>query len=1059
MQSPSLESVNSQARHEIVRAGAGAGKTYTLTHRVMDIAEEHLRLHNKLPRLIVTTFTRKATQELRERLMLLALEEKPHLVDFVTSRSFLVVSTIHGVMDLYLKRYGANICIDPSYKIIGGADAGKLARQALRQVLLGDEATGDLLEVFQFNRLVALCRRLDSLWAERPDAGPFRLAEIESLFKLRAQEIAKNLKESAEIIRGESNKADWLAMADDYDRLAALLESGDWPKTRLPFLAALDNMKTARKSAKGQMVISVETEEITRHARESAKELKDVLYDPEAWALFSERFETIEAVAKRFSELFRKAKLDAGLLEISDLEYQAMACIRSHPATVEAFWKEWDHWLIDEYQDTSPFQVELLRQLSGESPSFVVGDPQQSIYLFRGARSEVFREKEDEIVSSGGKQRLLSVNRRSKPELLLFLNDFFTRFEPPFQPMEPFLKEGEAIDPSRCVATFYIADSEESAKASEEVEEAEAAPADEEEQGSQEMLAIVAHVQGLIDNGAKPEDICVLARTNKVLAEVATILADYRLPTHVHAAAGFFDRRETLDALALLRFLVNPHDNVNTVELVRSSWFKIPDRVLATFTRPRPESVWEKLTAEPSMADELEAVARLNRLLQETAVSGLSETFKRGLIEAGFLDLSHRHDVSGRRESNIWKLLWRLQQEECKPGFNALAFISGSYSDLKLDEAGGEGDAVAAVEPDRINLMTVHASKGLEFRHVILPRMDQKPNLTMSEEFTFDEVNGRWALRVPYGEDKEFAGSLPEALWLEKFRAHELEEHARVLYVALTRAVESIFMSWTPSVQRNSWADMVRLDLAPGVHQGESFTYQVTGGDILPRQAVTEEQQAIIPRAKWQEPKALEGPLQIQEGTENRKQMSVSQMLDRKAGLHFVAGTDRQVTQLLKVASEGSAVHRLMELLKYPSRDRLGMLVKKWFPHQEDKVLGGIEFVRGCQAPPLMEIIGNGEVEWGFAIVEDGLVIEGQVDLWGRTDAGEAWIIDYKTGNPENRGKAFEQMGLYALALRKSGLLDPGEPLRLAAVYPFAEQIYIQGEPSRAQIRARFGLE
>src|SRR3712207_2438262 len=113
---------------EIVRAGAGAGKTYTLTHRVMDIADEMLRLEKRFPRVIVTTFTRKATQELRERLMLLALNEKPHLVDFVNSRSHLVVSTIHGIMDLYLKRYGANVCVDPGYTVISGQQATKLTR-------------------------------------------------------------------------------------------------------------------------------------------------------------------------------------------------------------------------------------------------------------------------------------------------------------------------------------------------------------------------------------------------------------------------------------------------------------------------------------------------------------------------------------------------------------------------------------------------------------------------------------------------------------------------------------------------------------------------------------------------------------------------------------------------------------------------------------------------------------------------------------------------------------------------------------------------------------------
>ena len=144
-----------------------------------------------------------------------------------------------------------------------------------------------------------------------------------------------------------------------------------------------------------------------------------------------------------------------------------------------------------------------------------------------------------------------------------------------------------------------------------------------------------------------------------------------------------------------------------------------------------------------------------------------------------------------------------------------------------------------------------------------------------------------------------------------------------------------------------------------------------------------------------------------------------------------------------------------MEILKYPSQEKIGVLVKKWFPHQGAKVLKSIDFVRELAEPPLMAIIESGEVEWGFAMMERGVLIEGAVDLWGRAPDGTYWIIDYKTGNPLNRPKAFEQMALYSLALRKSGLLEAGARLRLAAVYPFTEQVFIEDEPAPDVIQAQ----
>lgn len=1028
------------AGDEIVRAGAGAGKTYTLTHRVMDLADAFSSRSGKLPRVVVTTFTRKATQELRERLMLLALEERPKLVDFVNSRAHLVVSTIHGIMDLYLKRYGAHINVDPSYQVIESAAALKMARQTLRQLTLSEGGRGELLETFSFNTLVTLVRRIDNVMAEFPESRPFALEDFEALFRRRAERVTLHLRDVAGRILQETDKPNWIEFADCCKRMAKIL-GGGWRENRAQFVALREAMPVVRKNSKGAQPVSEITMDLAKDARELAGELLEPVFDPAAWQLFAARYAELEALARDFSREFRNNKISLGKLEISDLEQLAMKCLREHPESAAAFAAEWDFWLVDEYQDTSPFQVELLRHLAGDRPNFIVGDPQQSIYLFRGARSEVFAERERSILTSGGERRLLSVNRRSRPELLLFFNDFFARLEPPFQPMEPFMKEGESLDSSRVVAKIFIG-SQLSAEGEDE-DEADR-PADDEI----EMDAIEAHIKALLAAGdAHPEDICVLARTNRVLTEVAERLNRAGLPTHVHAASGFFDRREIRDALALFKFLANPHDGFNTIELLRSPWFKVPDQALTSVTRRRPPSFWDALVEEARKgAPEFHAVGRLGELLAIAVQRSLSEAFAHGLVSAGFVDLAHLHDVSGRREANLWKLLARLQSEEKRAGFNPIAFVSGSRGDLKLEESQSEGDAVAAVEPNRINLMTVHASKGLEFKHVVLPRLAQKPRLTTSESFTFDEQAGRWATRVPFGEDQQMTASLPEVSWLEYFRGQELAEHARVLYVALTRASETVFLSWSGDVPRDSWASMVRLNLESGLHQGERYSYLVErhgderNGRASPAPPTGVRERGTV-RRRWLG-SAGAGPASV----------SVSDLLENAA--RKGSGERPDFVQVLKLASYGTAIHRLMELLKYPSRDRLERLIGKWFPGDESRVLDAVNFVRDSESPPLLEVIMNGEVEKGFVLNEGGLVIEGQIDLWGRTAAGEAWIIDYKSGSPAGREKAFKQMGLYALALRRSGWLRADEPLKLAAVYPFAQKIFVGKEPDLAEVRA-----
>src|ERR1700712_3645685 len=99
-----------QLNLEIVRAGAGAGKTTRLTRQVLDVVAEFLRTEKRFPHLVVTTFTRKATQELRERLMLEAVSHGDFaLLEYVSSKSHLSISTIHGVLSLFLSRFASHL--------------------------------------------------------------------------------------------------------------------------------------------------------------------------------------------------------------------------------------------------------------------------------------------------------------------------------------------------------------------------------------------------------------------------------------------------------------------------------------------------------------------------------------------------------------------------------------------------------------------------------------------------------------------------------------------------------------------------------------------------------------------------------------------------------------------------------------------------------------------------------------------------------------------------------------------------------------------------------------
>lgn len=1047
-------------RNEIVRAGAGAGKTYRLTHQVAGAALKYFAENQRWPHVVITTFTRKATQELRERLMLLALKEQPDLAEFVTSRSFLFVSTMHGVLDMYLKRYGGAMGLDPSYKILNEYQAEKICKSILKKILFEQDRYD--FKDFSFGQLLGLCRSFNQKVYLHENVKVLNLDDFKFLFNEKLIGILDKIEKTGTQVRSETSKADWIAMCDALDKIKQDLHRDLWFTHRDLLVEQLNNITKGRTSAKAPPVCD-ETNELAAQTLKELKDLREDIYNPEIWQKLSLVYQEFAALAQEFSENLLAKKMADGVIEIHDLEILARLLMKRFPETATSFASQWNYWMIDEFQDTSPMQIEIMRDLIGDRPTFVVGDPQQSIYLFRGARSEVFQAKEDEYKNKGEALDFLQKNYRSHPSYLEFLNDFFASYECEFAPM---VAKGEA-DRKHLAATFLrlplVSD-----EGTESTSTKEAATAVEQRAKQmaraleRETLAIVSHVQKLLREGAHAGEICVLGRTNRALLEIAQILNQYGLSTHVHASSGFFDRREIQDLLAVLKFIVNPHDGFNLLQVLRSPWFRVDDSVLVQICNDRVKSkftgsLWkfvDKLDAHESLL----AVAHLRDVLKTRETKSISHILMDVVESYGFVDLAHLHDVSGRRESNIWKLLTQLAQEEKQVGFNYLSFISGTLKALSTEAGAEEGDAIAAVEPNRINLMTIHASKGLEFEHVILPRVHQAPRVTTFEDFTFHEERNLWAFRAPVGEDQEKVASLLEKRWLEKYADHERAEHHRVLYVAMTRAVQSIFVSWVNSVETDSWAHGLGIDLELGEHCEKNYRYLVlenfeapvilrgdSGGEAsVDSGAQSSSQKSVVAGALSTSVREVFKALQSSSLTSR----SVTQIIegDGASGSVAVKKSATKIAERLRIANTGTLVHKLMELMKYPSREKLELLVAKWFPNREEEILEAIGYLQNFSSPSVLELIHAGEVEWGFAFIDQNgsekILIEGQVDLWGRDREGRLWIVDYKTGSDVHREKAFQQMQIYGRALRASKVAKAGETIHLLALYPFLQKSY-----------------
>jgi len=636
----------------ILRAGAGAGKTTTLTHLFLDYASSFKEKQNRFPHVVVTTFTRKATQELKERLLKLALERnRSDLFQYVSNKSHVQISTIHGVLSLFLGRHGNKMGLTSDFKLLSALQERNLRKKTLRRLIFSNPDYEALLENYSFFQLESVLQRYFENSFLYGEFHYIRLSEFEAVFREKLDDLERLRKEICANIISETAQAAWLKYAQGLQelRLGSQINKTDEALTTIKNFF-LDNPRRPSFLNKNPAV-SFETNQGLVSLVDDLKELVD---SPEWTLAYWQKHENanllFEKLAQEYCRQIFYEKVQSGSISMTDLEIFSLKLIRDYPEVSSSFASEWDYWMIDEYQDTSPLQVALLKSLVGASKSFIVGDPQQSIYLFRGARSEVFQEKIEDLRKTGGDVQEKLINYRSTPRLLYFINNYFSRLSAEFSTMQvaPNREEGPLDCP---VAQIRIVKNQETLSGL-----------------SEETLAGLHRIQELLAAGVSAEKICVLSRTRESLEKLAKAAEAYGISVQIHVAGGFYNRPEVRDSLALLKFLINPHDNLNFLSCLRSPWVNMPDQEILSYCHSGRHSFWSQALRQVLESNDRHPIVLLKKYLQMCQEAGYGLVLRRMLVDLGVFDYAEKLDPTGRREANIWKLVSSLFEYERTSG-------------------------------------------------------------------------------------------------------------------------------------------------------------------------------------------------------------------------------------------------------------------------------------------------------------------------------------------------------------------------------------------------------
>ncbi len=842
-----------------VTAGAGTGKTRTLVARYLSLLLDDIPLRS----VVAITFTKKAAREMRNRVRQevrlyldegqLNDQERYRWQRIYEALDAARIGTIHSLCGELLRHHPAEANLDPRFEMLDEGIAALLQAASVESALAWAAADPQAVRLFADFGEWDLPQVLAQLLAQRLDIAAF--SRPDNVWALWQPHLIAPLRAFVENAAVQADFAELLALRAD-GTLARAGDAGDQLAEPLTELLRLWDEITAAQAADDWVALSTRLaplrgamKQVGRKENWAPVEPKPIIkalqtcYDENLKALVGDGLdlaldrEMATAILPELLRLYDQAlatytrlKEERRALDFDDLEAGAVALLKDHPEVCARWQQEIRALLVDEFQDTNARQRDLLALLNGNGGKlFIVGDAKQSIYRFRGADVTVFRDTRREIAVRG-KAYALDTSYRAHRDLVAGLNALLQPVlgadEDPARPyVEPFTalthhRETPAAGLTPPYIEVHLGIGSKSDGALDKAAEALVARLASLVEAGQ--IQLTTHDPDSGQSQVRPldyGDIAILCRASTSFAPYENALENAGIPFLTVAGRGFYERPEVRDVLNALTALADPTDDLALAGLLRSPACGLSDLALYRLTEARAvkdaPSLWAVLNAGDLQFFDGEAdaaanaVALIQRLHAQVGRTPVADLLKR------FLDATHYRAAllatgQARGAGNLAKLL--------ADAHTSGAVSVGEFLDYvtQLRDAGTREGEAHTLSAGAVQLMTVHAAKGLEFPIVAIgdggkagrgrngvlidPRLGVVPPMKQeSEEVTPAAASLAYRLAQQVAADEEEA------------------ESDRLLYVAATRAQEMLLISGAARPRRDGlsfsgW--LARLDIA-----------------------------------------------------------------------------------------------------------------------------------------------------------------------------------------------------------------------------------------------------
>ena len=848
----------------LVSAAAGSGKTAVLIERILkQVTDKDNPID--IDSILVVTFTNAAAGEMRARLARAfeqALKDNPgdkHLIRQIGLVENAQISTIDSFCIKILKNYYNSINLEPDFRM---ADEGELnlIKEDVLEALFeekfeeGDPKFLEFVDSFSpgkgFDALSSLVFDLHRFSQSKPWPMEW-LRECEAVFNVTSPEEYEKLplvKSITEYIRNS-----FLSNCDDYDYIIECCNEPSGPEEYISLLESerdqfmelsrIENLSgfckalpmsfdSLPRSGKSDKDIKEEIQKVRNGVKARVKEIyekfcKDLSIQVKELALCRPMAEVYLDLTREFIERFQQYKKDKNIMDFSDGEHYALdilvnrqdgKCVYTEIADELA--KQFNQIYIDEYQDSNLVQEYILTAVSGErfgEPNiFMVGDVKQSIYKFRMAKPELFMEKHDTYATftedSNEKYQKVELheNYRSRENVLESINDVFYRI---------MQKNIGGIDYTHDVRlnfggsfTEEVDDKTELLLIMDDTYEDCKVPREE-----LQANVIAGRIKEMMAENPKLtyRDFAVLLRSDKSFGPVySNILSNHGIPSVYASTRGYFAAKEIVTVMNLLTVIDNPRQEIPLAGTMRSyfAYFDAEEMAIIKGSKRRTE-LYDCLLQYADKEDELALKCRklldfINSYRKKATVYSIRELISSIVYGTGYYDYVGAKPGGRIKKANLDMLLEKAGEFEKTSYFGLFNFLRYIEKLQKYDVDYGEGKT-GSDDENLVKIMSIHKSKGLEFPVVFIGDMSKGYNLSDGKKSIIYDSNVGIGMNYVNLKERYKEKTTYKNMVEHQIKAESVGEELRVLYVAMTRAVDKLIMVGNATAKKTQeWGSM-----------------------------------------------------------------------------------------------------------------------------------------------------------------------------------------------------------------------------------------------------------